>query len=524
MYNVLIVDDEILECEYLLGLIDWDRFEIDNLYTAHSVGQAEALLGRHRADIILCDIEMPQRDGIELLRWVRDADYDCEFIFITCHASFSYAQQALHLNSLDYLLKPVSAGDLTVAMEKALGQIGAKRRNEFGLNREQSREHLVQEALEGTLPADGDVLVERFNKLGVPLRPGERLRPLLFFADWDATDLFLASQYYRRYIAKNMISDVVFDFHSAAVIYGRDEAYFLVLVPETFFRQSGYTLEDRVQILSQKSREHLYINIFVLKGAPCLPSGITGALGELLDWTERNRFAGAHLLELGEAKGEEPPAAIGARQWSPLLLNNEYEKAGESFAAFIHALSQPRYLSADVLTTVFADVMQTVYAVLRERNIPVEQFLSRAEWRELYTTSIKSLGYLRRNVSNLLDRFRQWDSSQELSVSQQIINYVQCNIGTSITREDIARHISLSPEYVSKLFKKETGTALFEYIITTKIDTARDLLAETDMGINRIAAYLGYSNFSHFSKQFREITGLNPNAYRRSVREEQKAL
>ena len=123
MYRVLIVDDEILECDYLLNLIDWDSFRVETVRTAHSVRQAIGIMSGNPMDLVLCDIEMPRQDGMELLRWARRRKLASEFIFITCHADFSYAQQALHLNSMDYLLKPVSKESLREALERVFAEL-----------------------------------------------------------------------------------------------------------------------------------------------------------------------------------------------------------------------------------------------------------------------------------------------------------------------------------------------------------------------------------------------------------------
>ena len=108
MINLLLVDDEALSIKILLEGVDWEKLEIDNVFTAMSMKQACELFEKNQIDIMICDIEMPQNNGIELLKWVRENEYETINIFLTGHADFEYAKKAIELQSMDYLLKPIS--------------------------------------------------------------------------------------------------------------------------------------------------------------------------------------------------------------------------------------------------------------------------------------------------------------------------------------------------------------------------------------------------------------------------------
>jgi YesN/AraC family two-component response regulator len=82
-------------------------------------------------DILLCDIEMQlsQGDaalsGLDLVEWVRKTSPRTVCIFLTCHDEFSYAQRALSLQAMDYILKPAAPADIVAVLEKALRTIEA---------------------------------------------------------------------------------------------------------------------------------------------------------------------------------------------------------------------------------------------------------------------------------------------------------------------------------------------------------------------------------------------------------------
>lgn len=121
-FNVLIADDEEIA---LLGLeegINWEELDVDRIYKCHSRDTAIRMLQTYQVDFIITDIEMPNGNGLELIKWVKDNKPKIRSVFYTGHAEFSYAQEALRLGVEDYLLKPIAYEEL----EKILFKIEKK--------------------------------------------------------------------------------------------------------------------------------------------------------------------------------------------------------------------------------------------------------------------------------------------------------------------------------------------------------------------------------------------------------------
>lgn len=101
--------------------------------------------------------------------------------------------------------------------------------------------------------------------------------------------------------------------------------------------------------------------------------------------------------------------------------------------------------------------------------------------------------------------------------SKQVIlcvNYIYENLHKKITVSELASHTGLNPSYLSRLFKKETGLSVTDYIIAKKIAAAKNMLKYTDNSIVVIAETLAFSSQSHFTKTFRAIEGITPKKYR----------
>jgi len=110
--NLLITDDEIIAVKAMISGIDWKRCKIDQVFTANSVQQAIEVFKENNIDILLCDIEMPKENGLALLKWVKENNPLVECIFLSCHAEFSYAKEAMKLGCFDYVLKPAHFEDI----------------------------------------------------------------------------------------------------------------------------------------------------------------------------------------------------------------------------------------------------------------------------------------------------------------------------------------------------------------------------------------------------------------------------
>lgn len=95
------------------------------------------------------------------------------------------------------------------------------------------------------------------------------------------------------------------------------------------------------------------------------------------------------------------------------------------------------------------------------------------------------------------------------------LNYIDSHFNESITLQKLAEYAEVSPNYLSALFKKETGETLSSYLTRLRTETAKALLTRTSYDYSQISQSLGFCSQSHFTKVFREQTGYSPGEYRR---------
>ncbi len=133
MLKVLVVEDEELIRKGIVLAVDWAA--LDCVVVGEAANGLEALDAVERLDpsLVITDLKMPQMDGIEMLRQLRQRGNNVYVIILTAYDSFTYAQSALRLGAVDFLLKPFHDGDLeraVPALRRRIGSAAESRRAE----------------------------------------------------------------------------------------------------------------------------------------------------------------------------------------------------------------------------------------------------------------------------------------------------------------------------------------------------------------------------------------------------------
>ena len=99
---------------------------------------------------------------------------------------------------------------------------------------------------------------------------------------------------------------------------------------------------------------------------------------------------------------------------------------------------------------------------------------------------------------------------------QMVCDFIEANLCTQITLEDLAALVHLSPFHFARCFKATIGLAPHQYVIARRMELAKRLVSTTTLNVAEIAWSIGYENISHFRRLFTAHIGVTPGAIRRA--------
>ena len=171
-------------------------------------------------------------------------------------------------------------------------------------------------------------------------------------------------------------------------------------------------------------------------------------------------------------------------------------------------------------------VLEAMRAQESTRDIPVivvtGQVLTEAEMARLNQGVVRVLN---KGVFDLDETLAQVDaalqrqhklSSEAQRLVRKAMAYVQQNYQETLTRQDLARHVGMSDDYLTYCFRQELGMTPIAYLNRYRVTQAKGLLKGTGKTITEIALDVGFSDSGYFSRVFRKEVGLSPDAYRRT--------
>lgn len=535
--QLLIVDDEQFAVEGILHCRDWNELGIDEVLTANGAEEARTIMERKRVDILICDIEMPDEDGLSLVSWVKEHSPHTEYLFLTCHSEFAYARKAVSLGSFDYLLKPVDSHELSTAVSGMLESIREReeqqasnemyRKYQSLWQKEQPRrvERFWQELLSRSILGFGDFLERELADAGVGLHAEDRVLPVLISLEEWGKPLESREQEIMEYAVKKAAEEIWLEQRRGEVITDKSGVLFVLLyagdLPSGKASSScgdslWTTLGNR---FIEACRNFFYCSVTCYVGS-FRPLQELPGLCEGLKAMERDNITRTQsvLLHVSQPQGRAsvvPPLdEIRLTGLVTLMMNGEREAAIRYIHDLAARLEDCPSLQGRHLETLHQDTLQLIYQFLQVRRINASEVSGFSAWTSARVRGLRQYVHWAEGlVAAVMET--AYEPEETGGVIERSIRYIQQNVEEELSRESIADYVGLNPAYLSRLFKKETGQNLIDFLISAKMTRARELLDTTVMTVSAVAQQVGYSNFSHFTKMFRKQFDCNPQEYRK---------
>jgi len=532
LYRVLIVDDEDLIVQGVRSCVDWGLLEVADIHEAFDAREAKQILLQEQVDLMICDIEMPGENGLQLLEWCRKQSPHTQVILLTCHAEFTYAQKAVELGSFQYLLKPVSFGQLEEVAGAALDLIRSSREKEYLSDayqkyyvlweKKKSRlaEWFWQDLLSRRTPPNVEQIEMSAAEFQLSLPKELRVTPVLISMEEWQQQFHDRDEQILEYAIGNAATELMLAKGDGILVQDRRGAYFMLIYRDADVDTHPMTsqqLKQRCEQWLEACCEYFYCHVSCYVGPESCLTEIAASCNALLDM-ERNNVRQANAVMLYRPN-LEPPSYLKLPsffEWSDLLEQGKKEALDFWLEDTFNDLQKETGLKPEALQSFYHGFFQMVLYVLQKQGIPLDTVQADPA-NQNFRSATRSIVHLKDWVQQLsrtaVDQIQA--KRENVSVIAQIKQYIQERLLTEITREELASHVYLNPAYLSRLFKKETNDTITDFIVRERMKLAAKHLKDSDEPVSSIAQTFGYSNFSHFSRMFKKCHGMTPQEYRK---------
>ncbi len=544
MFKLLIADDEAGSREWLTHEIPWENNDICVVGPAIDGTEAWDMFQKEKPELILTDIRMPGMNGIELAKSALATNPHTRILVISGHDEFSYAKACLEIGVSGYLLKPSPKEEILQAVLKERDVLITKRADEEAHRLNQSqlenslpilREQFLRDLLRGETEESN--LAERLNFLHLPIKPKQAFIALTLEAE-DNTGLYLNFDEKERqliwFVMYNLVEGNFSDYGFAARL-ERGTVGALLFGYPGIEKQELTELADQIaRDLLDQARLHL----------PCpLVVGIGGVVDEL-NQVYRSFEQAKQALRFHSQFGVEAIATHSSysdEKRLPILLPIDEERLSASLETgtsveLIRSILQSLYHydsatedasligdwqreNALILTACLVRIAQRAGVVVRDvleredyatlmQGGPAGQPNSIIRWWE---SQFGKLGYA----------IRKLRSNSLRTCIRQVKEFIDAHLADAVTLSQAAKHVYMSPSYLSRLFREHTGESFSEYVTRRKMEEARRLLDEGENKVYEVAAAVGYTDPAYFGRVFRQYFNVTPTDYRGHNREDE---
>ena len=530
MYRLLIVDDESYIVEDIKASVDWAKLGITTVLTANSMRQAKEILEKNPVDLMLSDIEMPQGNGLELLSHVRLNYPKVQTIFLTCHADFKYAKEAIRLGSLDYILKPIPYDELEASLAQAIQKINRDSELEeysrFGQfwvkNQPVVVERFWLDILNHTIPSSQAEIRKAADYRNIPYSEQIKVIPVLVNVQKWRDKLSLRDEKIMEFGLKNVAEEVILTEGENGQFIPLQRGLLLGILSPGTGGQPGASdyLVERCTDYIAKCRQYLACELSCYIGKEVFTDELSSMVDQLLNLKKDNvAFFNKVFMLSKDTTARVKPQVRDMSTWSVMIKEGLVDKLIKEVKDELTNLSLSTGLNASILYHFQQDFLQILYSSLEQKGIHAHQLLSDNESIELQIQASQSvegmLAWVRYAVEKLTSYAAEVSKTQ--SVVQAVKDYVALHLQEEIAREEIANLVFLNPDYLDRIFKKEMNVSVSKYIINERMRIAQELLSLTEIPVSTVAAKVGYCNPSNFSSIFKKATGLSPAEYRKNM-------
>lgn len=535
LYNVLLVDDEADVLQAMKKKIDWEALGFCLAGTAENGQEALEMAEQLHIDVVMTDIKMPYMDGLTLCKNLKQSYRNMKVIIYSGFDDFEFAREAVHLEAEEYLLKPISAGDMEAAFSKVRKKLDQEYDEYRNLNR-------LSEYYRKSLPAMREQLVMGILEGRIA---GERARAMM-----ETYEICLDSPFY-------VVAALYMDVNPRGEQPQPAQLFTLSLKDmvqdylknRTRFFSTAF-LDQVIVIFMLDEREEIdqvlyHLDQICKMGFHVLKSSVTAAVGQICANTDalhtsyeeavnameyRSILGSGQVLYINDIEPcSEENILVTEHEFQNLVHAVKLGNRDETNAAIAQIMDSIRKepISPGQYQLLFMELLSELMKIGRAYKLHPNQIFGEhaGSWQELYrmVTVDELEGWLQEVCTNLRHVLRHERRDSAARLTEQAKAYIEEHYKESdLSADSLCRCLNVSAAYFSTIFKREVGMSFVAYLTKIRLEHALELLRTTEDKTYIIASRVGYMEPNYFSYVFKKQYGISPSKYRAEMSVKEK--
>ncbi|MBN3525161.1 response regulator transcription factor [Paenibacillus apiarius] len=511
--RVLIVDDEPLVRIGLKSAIRWEAAGLEIAGEAADGEEAIKLILERQPDVVMLDIKMPKKDGLEVLQEMKALHVPAKVIILSSFDDFNLVKKAMKLGAADYFHKPsmnVQEIEAVLAKLKEEAESGSEGAPSQSGGSVRGKEDVVRHLLRGSMDGVRQTKLQEGN-----------LYALLFTIK---NYTHVAKRYTKdnASILPNTIGNIVSELLSkepeAEYVQLEDNLY-AVLVSHSGTKsvQASFAhVNELVYLISAALKRFVNIDtVFGISGPAqvyqeCGQAAMQARQALARKFYHPNDpifYAEAHRNGDAEQALEQVNAHIAAMKNG--LKDEKYDEFARSLSAWEQFLQQSECMDEKDVRKIY----QGLLFMLKDGE---EYWGDANRLEEIEDFSELSVVYHSLFNERLAEKLAQ-QHKEYSPLIRGILQYIDTNYREDISLKSLGEQFHVSPNYISRLFKQEVNRGLFDYLNEVRIEKAKELLLDYRYKIYEVADMTGFNSQVHFAIVFHKYVGMSPKEYRKET-------
>ncbi len=526
MIKVVIADDEKRFRLYMEKVLDWEALGFTICGIASNGEQVLKIVLETKPDIALLDINMPKMDGLVLTEKLKTISPDTYVVFITGYSEFEYARKALKLGVCEYLLKPFSKEELGKVMMKLKETILKKKEEEKQnlYHRKVTLEEMLNKTMQLEAEDREELLEyrERLMQLGISLDAPYYEVSITELEKLGEKEIPKEDRRLWLFGIRNILEELGEREGKDQILFQNYEGH-LVSLWKLKSREELKELPDLLKKFCSLTESLLGISVTVGVGSPAaefyaIPSSYNKAM---LALQNKFVFGTSRVISYEEAENRNQKADFYRLELNERLLGylrkNDREKVEDTLALVKQEMVEQQY-SADYANAAIMGILSVCLSYIVEMKGDIGEILGEhfSPYQSLGNMHSleESFQWLSKIFRTTTDYFRKPHSKRAEQIIEDVEGYIREHYSDfELTAGSVSEAVFLDISYIRKIFAKYRGCTIQDYIITVRMQAAKEKMEQQKYSVSEIAEACGYLDAGYFSKCFKKYYQVSPRQY-----------